>query len=229
MKKVFLLICACVLLMLHDAAYAQQEQANPQIAQVTTEKGLLNIRKQASGSSGILGRLSNGTLVTVLERGDEFCKISFDDKEGYAVTSFLTFVDVPPEALAYRLLKKDDSGDEVLALKQRLLELGYYRESGTMTNLYNDTCAQRVKIFQRVHGLQEDGVATQMLQYLLFSANARTNTEALPQPRRASGFIIGGNTSGDTDWEQFVIDHPGICTCCMGAGCECCNYTGWLK
>ncbi len=229
MKRMVTIMCIGILLLLQGAALAQQEQPDTPVAQVTTEKGLLNVRKQASELSSIVARLSSGTLVAVLERGDDFCKISFDGKEGYAKTSFLTFVHVPPEALSYRLLKKDNSGDEVLALKQRLLELGYYRDSGTMNNVYNDTCVQRIKIFQRVHGLEEDGVASQMLQYLLFSAEAKANTEVLPQPRRSAGFIYGGGSADNVDWEQFMRNNPGICGCCMGEGCECCNYTGWLK
>lgn len=228
MKRMITLICISILLLLQGAALAQQEQTDTQVAQVTVEKGLLNIRKKATELSSVVDRLSSGTLVTVLEKGDDFCKISVSGKEGYAKTSFLTFVHVPPEALKYRLLKKDDSGGDVLALKQRLLELGYYRESGTMSNAYNDTCVQRVRIFQRVHRLEEDGVASQMLQYLLFSPEARANTETLPQPRRSSGFIYGG-ASDNADWEQFMRNNPGICGCCMGEGCECCNYTGWLK
>ena len=230
MKRTTALICIGIFLFLQGMALAQQEQADTQVAQVTTEKGLLNIRKDASASSGIACKLSNGTLVLVLEEGEDFCKISVDGKEGYAKTTFLTFVHVPPEALTYRHLKKNDSGDEVLALKQRLTELGYYRKGATITNVYNDTCAQRIRIFQRVHGLEEDGAASQMLQYLLFSPEAKENTEDLPKAPRSSGFIYGGSSgSDDVDWGQFMADNPGICGCCMGQGCSCCNYTGWLN
>ena len=46
-----------------------------------------------------------------------------------------------------------------------------------MTNRFNDTLIQRVKMFQRQHGLEEDGVATPALQALLFSDGAQANTE----------------------------------------------------
>ncbi len=232
MKRALVLIFLYALLCVPGVSLSQEVQPGGEtevVAQVTTEKGLLNVRKQASGSSAILDRLSGGTLVLVLEQDGEFCKISFGDKEGYAMAQFLTVVHVPAEALSYRPLQKGDAGDAVLALKQRLLELGYYRDSGTLTNDYNDTCMERVAIFERVHGLPEDGAASQTLQYLLFSDKAMANTEPLPQAKKTSGFVYGDFNSPDFDWDKYVREHPGICTCCMGAGCECCNYTGKIQ
>lgn len=232
MKRALALLCISTLLCFPGVSLSQQIQPDGEaavVAQVATGKGLLNVRKQPSGSSAILDRLSGGTLVLVLEQDGEFCKISFGNKEGYAMTQFLTVVHVPAEALAYQPLQKGDAGDAVLALKQRLLELGYYRDSGTLTNEYNDTCVERVEIFERVHGLPEDGAASQTLQYLLFSDKAMANTETLPQPKKTSGFVYGDFNSPDFDWNKFVADNPGICTCCMGAGCECCNYTGKIQ
>lgn len=229
MKRVLSLIFLSLFLILPWNAFCEQVLTQNMVAEVTLDKGLLNVRKDANNSASILDRLPDGMLVLVLEKGEDFCRISFDGREGYAMAKFLTFVHVPKEALSYRLLKKDDSGDDVVQLKQRLTSLGYYREGATITNVYNDTCIERIKIFQRVHGLTEDGVATQMLQYLLYSDQAKANTEPLPAPKKSAGFVYSDNGANVTNWDKFIADHPGICTCCMGAGCECCNYTGYIN
>lgn len=58
-------------------------------------------------------------------------------------------------------------------MKQRLLKLGYFRKGDTLTDEYNDTCAERIRIFRRANGLEEDGSTSQMLQCLLYSPRPR--------------------------------------------------------
>lgn len=86
-----------------------------------------------------------------------------------------------------------------MAMKQRLLQLGYFREGGTLTDEYNDTCAERIRIFQRGNGLEEDGGAKQMLQHLLYSPQAKANTEPLPQARRLNSRILSPDRLGAFD------------------------------
>ena len=86
-----------------------------------------------------------------------------------------------------------------MAMKQRLLKLGYFRESDTLTDEYNDTCAERIRIFRRVNGLEEDGSAKQMLQCLLYSPQAKANPEPLPQARRLNSCLVSPGASGTID------------------------------
>ena len=68
----------------------------------------------------------------------------------------------------YRKLKKGIKGEDVLRLKQRMYELGYFT-SGKLSDQYNDTMVQRVKELQAKNGMKADGVATPELQELIYS------------------------------------------------------------
>ena len=67
----------------------------------------------------------------------------------------------------YCTLQSGDCGDDVIELKKRLMELGYFRDDSKMTNRYNDTLVGRVKMFQRQNGFEETGIATPDMQVLL--------------------------------------------------------------
>lgn len=69
---------------------------------------------------------------------------------------------------AYRTLGKGDKGEDVLLLKQRMRELGYF-STDKLSSEYNDATAERVKDLQRKNGLTADGVASAELQALIFS------------------------------------------------------------
>lgn len=69
----------------------------------------------------------------------------------------------------YRLLKKGDSGEDVLALKQRMYYLGYFTNDKNLTSKYNDVMAGRIRRLQKNNGLEETGEATPELQELIYS------------------------------------------------------------
>jgi uncharacterized protein YgiM (DUF1202 family) len=208
------------------------------IAQVTTEVGPLNMRIQPKSGAKVLIRIPNRSLVSVIAQGDVFWEIEYGDYHGYAVCEFLTTTDYTPDILEYEVLYRGNMGDDVRAIKERLLELGYYRAGSTMNNNYNATCVARMMMFQRQNGLNENGIATAEVQAKLFSDSAVANAEELPVVK-SSGYVVSSSSSstsniatgplGDydnTDWDQWMLDHPGVCPCCMGSGCMCCNYTG---
>ena len=221
-----LIICLCLF-----GTGLGEEQATVGIAQVTTEKGTLNLRKKPDSKAAILERIPNHSLVRVISEGDIYWQVQYESEIGFAMCSYLTMTDFTEDVLNYRLLYRNNVGDDVLAIKQRLLDLGYYREGSNMNNVYNETCVERVKMFQRQNGLNEDGIASSAVQTALFASTATVNTEPLPKAV-ASGFVIASASddgSGDTediDWNQWMLDHPGVCPCCMGKGCGCCNGTG---
>ncbi len=71
-------------------------------------------------------------------------------------------------------LKKDDQGDEVKKLQNRLQELGYLFVKPT--GLYGDGTVQSVKDFQLLNGLTVTGVADQQTLQKMFSADAKKRT-----------------------------------------------------
>lgn len=63
---------------------------NPRATQV------LNLRESASTSSRVLGQFGNGTKVTVLRQGTQWCKVRTGaDVVGYMLTRYLTLHDLP--------------------------------------------------------------------------------------------------------------------------------------
>jgi len=72
----------------------------------------------------------------------------------------------------YEDLTPGDSGDAVLALQRRLVELGY--ADGTPNGKYGPATISAVSFYQQCNGLEQDGMATAWLQSVLFSSQALT-------------------------------------------------------
>ena len=68
----------------------------------------------------------------------------------------------------YRELKNGDSGADVLALKDRLYELGYIA-SKNYGDVYNKNTVKKIKELQKKNGLKATGIATIELQELIYS------------------------------------------------------------
>lgn len=58
----------------------------------------VNLRKQKSTSSDRLEAVPNGTVVAVLEKGAEWCKVKYNGVTGYMMSSFLMFDTVQTES-----------------------------------------------------------------------------------------------------------------------------------
>lgn len=208
------------------ALAAQPE--TPVVARVTTSSGTLNLRAKPKADAQVIARLRPDTLVLVVGQEGEYSRIHAQEQEGYVRTEFLTVTDDPPKSLAYQPLKVGDRGNTVVTLKERLQALGYLRPGAALTPLYTKDIAERVKIFQRAHGLEETGIASPAMQLLLFSDEARQNEEELPEVKQIfTRAVDPGDAS--FDWAQYMRDNPGTCGCCMGTGCECCNFTGRIN
>ena len=75
------------------------------------------------------------------------------------MTEFLILLrGADPSMLEYRVLKNGDKGEDVLALKRRLKDLGYLRSAAQLTDSYTDVTAERIILFQRQTGMTEDGI-----------------------------------------------------------------------
>lgn len=69
-------------------------------------------------------------------------------------------------------IEQGSSGDDVLEMKMRLYELGYF-STNSLSKVYTETTADRVKLFQQVNGLPQTGTADSVTLELLFSASAK--------------------------------------------------------
>ncbi len=92
------------------------------------------------------------------------------------------------ETGGYATLQLGDAGEDVLRLKQRMFELGYFN-SGKITNVFNETTRERLMDLQRKNGwIPADGIATPELQALIFSdACLGKNDPAAATPAPAPG------------------------------------------
>ena len=83
---------------------------------------------------------------------------------------------IAPEPTAEPLsLKKHDERPEVMELQQRLIKLGYL-EIDEPTEYYGSATEYAVKLFQRQHGLEQDGVAGAKTLELIYSKDAQKYT-----------------------------------------------------
>ena len=104
----------------------------------------------------------------------------------------------------YRPLKSGSYGDDVIAVKERLYDLGYCTNS-TFNNRYTDDTVKRVKTFEENCGLPETGVMTPALQTLLFSENAVSHSGAkageslpdLPETAESAYRTLRNGNEGD--------------------------------
>ena len=72
----------------------------------------------------------------------------------------------------YTPLKKGNSGEAVTALQTRLMELGYL-EIEEPTDYFGNGTEYAVWLFQRQHGLKQDGIAGEQTQTLLYGKDAQ--------------------------------------------------------
>lgn len=86
-------------------------------------------------------------------------------------------------AAEYKNLNVGDTGEAVLNLQRRLVELGY--ANGTPNGQYGQATVNAVAFYQQCNGLEPDGMATAWLQSMLFSRYALTYAQT---QRNLTGF-----------------------------------------
>lgn len=81
-----------------------------------------------------------------------------------------TYIPVDTATPAPDLLKRGSSGDDVIELQQRLKDLGFY--SGSVDGSFGAGTEEALRLFQRQHGLDVDGIAAQKTFSVLYSEDA---------------------------------------------------------
>ncbi len=79
--------------------------------------------------------------------------------------------------LKYEPLHSGDNKKEVLEMKTRMQELGYFKAGASLSESYNGTCVERVKMFQQQNGLPATGEADSETLALLYSDAAKPNAK----------------------------------------------------
>ncbi len=99
---------------------------------------------------------------------------------------------------AYQNLNVGDSGEAVMNLQRRLVELGY--ANGTPNGEYGQATISAVAFYQQCNGMEPDGLASVWLQTMLFSDDALTYEQT---QQSAEGF---DETAEDA--EDDTIERP---------------------
>lgn len=99
-------------------------------------------------------------------------------------------------------LSYGDSGTAVLALQNRLKSLGYL--TGSVDGIYGAQTREAVMKFEQAYGRTQTGVATQAMQEVLYSDNARTYQQAFgskatptPTPSSTGYTLLSYGSKGD--------------------------------
>jgi peptidoglycan hydrolase-like protein with peptidoglycan-binding domain len=156
----------------------------------TTTRDSVNMRKSASTDSVVLEKLPMGAELTVEGESGKYLKVRYNGTAGYVMAEYVYVRTVatatpPPSSNAnsdYKILEKGDSGKEVKALQQVLIELKYL--SGTTDGKFGGQTETAVKNCQNKNKLPETGTADAMLQALLYE----------DRPRNADGNTVKAMT-----------------------------------
>ena len=76
---------------LREGSSSGSSAASIQATVSTPDGGGLNLRRTASSDAQVLLMIPCGTAVTVLEKGDAWCRVTYLAQEGYVMTRYLSF------------------------------------------------------------------------------------------------------------------------------------------
>lgn len=88
---------------------------------------------------------------------------------------------VAQEETEFETLQKGSRGDEVLRMKRRLRELGYFK-TDDLNHFFNDSTVKALKRFQVQNGLKADGVLTEAVSLVLYAEEAVPAVTPTPAP-----------------------------------------------
>ncbi len=150
----------------------------------------VNLRKSASTSAKKLTTIPVGGKVTVLRLNGSWAQVTYNGTTGWCKKAYLrlaTIVKGTPtptvgptlapgeDASSYQVLQSGSDGNQVMALQEALIELGYL--TGKADGVYGSGTAQAVMAFQRQNDYPITGIVDANLQAFIFNG----------QPKNAEG------------------------------------------
>lgn len=178
----------------------------------TVTTASVNLRASRSTSSARLTTIPKGANVTVLGVSGSWAQVTYQSQTGYCMTDYLrmktiveptatptvapTIAPIMSES-TYQLLQSGSTGQQVQALQEALIELGYL--SGTADGTYGTGTTQAVIALQKMNGYPMNGIADANLQALIFhgqpkdASGNKTSIKTLPA---ISGITIRLNDRG---------------------------------
>lgn len=165
----------------------------------TVTTGNVNLRKTASTSGKKLTTIPKGATVTVKQVSGSWVNVTYAGMTGWVSKSYVRLATIsaatptpttaptanPVESTtSYQLLQSGADGDQVMALQEALIELGYLR--GTADGVYGSATAQAVMALQKANDYPITGYADANLQAFIFNGTpvnatgTKTSVKTLP-------------------------------------------------
>lgn len=117
----------------------------------------------------------------------ELQAVMFSDRGGLPTPTPAPTVEIVTiDGTSYRTLARGASGEDVLRLKQRMQQLGFFASDASLTDGYNSTMEYKVKKYQNALGIKATGIATPELQALIFGEDGGLPTIVEPTPLTAT-------------------------------------------
>ena len=160
----------------------------------------VNLRSSASTSSKRLTTIPKGSSITVIQLSGSWAKVAYSTYTGWVMKDYIqvativaatpapqpgtSYEDVVIGPSTYQTLQNGSDGEQVQALQEALIELGFL--SGKADGIYGSGTANAVIAFQRKNGYPLTGVADANLQALIFSgkplnsSGKKTDIKTLP-------------------------------------------------
>lgn len=152
----------------------------------TVATGNVNLRKSQSTTAKKLASIPAGAAVTVNSVSGSWANVTYDGQTGWCKKDYLrlaTIVKATPTPTAaptlnpsedtgsYQLLQSGSDGNQVMALQEALIELGFLK--GTADGVYGNATAQAVMALQRMNDYPITGIADANLQAFIFNGKPK--------------------------------------------------------
>jgi len=169
-----------------------------QYAKVVTQKGPLNMRKTASTKADLIDKIPKDTILEVTPVDDTWCKCTYNGRDGYIMTKFLSFMDLSQ----FRTLSLGDTGQDVLTLKEKLQELFFIDADVELDDSYDSDTESAVKLFQAAHSVEETGIVSPEIQAFLTWGSPKNNLPTHIMTVTISSKCSGYNHVGQ-NWSRY--------------------------
>ena len=176
------------------AGFAETQQSSETLEIVssypytTKTKVKVNLRQSRSTRSTLIKKIPAGAEITVNSVKGSWAQIQYGKYSGYVKTDYIVLKEVkkvkvtptptpvvtlsPEEdAGGYQILQKGDSGAEVTALQEALIELGFLK--GTADGKFGAGTETAVKAFQKKNSYPDTGIMDANIQAFLYTGTVK--------------------------------------------------------
>ena len=181
----------------------------------TVTKDTVNLRQSRSTRSALLKKIPEGAKISVKSVSGTWAEVTYGSRTGYLKTDYIVLKKVTkvkatptpkpvptlsPEESAggYAILQKGSSGNEVRALQNALIELGFL--TGKADGKFGSGTEKAVIAFQKANGYPDTGIMDANIQAFLYSGkpkDSKGTKKKINTLSPASGASMKLNNVGD--------------------------------